>query len=204
VRPHIHSARRGFTVAELLIAIGLSAAILLAVLNAYIFVARSYTRTIGFGLPNEPTLESQGRRVLATLARDVQMSSAISGSLSASEVTLAVPRPTGGTQNVTYYYNSTPAAVTVYSVSVPATSLVRIDRTTNTALPMHSSLLTCVFTYYDDSGNPYTTYTNYLIGIKQLSLVLTAQTGNSVNRTQTRVYQIASPRLLFRNKSPLP
>lgn len=195
--------RAGFTIVELIIALSLSTVVMIGVLYVYIFVARSYTRTIGFGLPNEPTLESQGRRTLSTLALDVQMTSAIT-SPSASEVTLTVPRPTGGTQNVTYYYNSTAAAVTVYSVSVPATSLVRIDRTTNAVRTMHSSLLTCVFTCYDAYGRPYTTYTNYLIGIKELSLVLTSQTGNSANNTLTRVYQVASPRLLFRNKSFLP
>ena len=51
---------------------------------------------------------------------------------------------------------------------------------------------------------PYTTYTDFLIGIKELSLVLTSQTGNSANNTLTRVYQVSSPRLLFRNKSFLP
>jgi len=211
VRPKSKSSRRGFTVAELFIAIGLSSAVLLAVLNAYIFVARSYTRTIGFGLPNEPTLESQGRRTLANFARDVQRTSAIS-SPSASDITLTVPRPLGGTQTVRYYYNNSSSPGTAigtspsYSISVPGQSLVRIDCATSpvTVLTMHSSLLTCVFTYYDDSGNPYTTYTNYQIGIKQLSLALTSQTGKSANNTQTRVYQVASPRLIFRNKSLLP
>ena len=170
MRPKSKSSRRGFTVAELFIAIGLSSAVLLAVLNAYVFVGRSYTRTVGFGLPNEPTLESQGRRTLAALAQDVQIASAISfpsgtapvygRPVSATsfdqEITLTVPRPTGGTQDVTYYYNSTAAAVVVYaSVSVPARSLARIDRTTNTVRSLHSSLLSCFFNFYDASGSIY-------------------------------------------------
>ena len=222
--PKSKSSRLGFTVAELFIAIGLSSAVLLAVLNAYIFVARSYTRTIGFGLPNEPTLESQGRRALAAFAQDVQMASYIavptgtpplygtpvSSASFDQEITLTVPRPTGGTQLVTYYYNSTAAAVSVYSVSVAAKSLARIERTTSVVRTLHGSLLSCIFNFYDASGNMYTldgynhlVSTNYLTGIKQMSLVLTSQTGNSVNNSQTRVYQVASPRLLFRNKSLL-
>lgn len=174
-----------------------------AVLSSYVFVARSYTKTIGFGLPNQPTLESQGRRTLVTFAQDVQMTSAISSPTS-SEITLAVPHSTGGTKQVTYYYNGTAAAVSVYGVAVPANALARIDRTTNAMLTLHSSLRTCRFIYYDAFGNPYTTYTNYAIGIKQISLALTAQAGNPANNTQTKVYDVASPRYLFRNKSLLP
>jgi Tfp pilus assembly protein PilW len=193
----------GFTISELMIGIGLSLIVMTGVLSSYVFVARSYSRTIGFGMPNQPTLEAQGRRTLGWLAQDVPAASAISAP-TASEVTLTVPSSTGGTKTVTYYYNSTAAAVSVYSVSVPANALARIDRTTNTALTLHSSLLTCVFSYYDEVGNPYTTYVNYLLGIKQISVVFTAQAGSSVNGTLTQVYKVASPRLLFRNKSLLP
>ncbi len=201
------SRKVGFTLPELLIAVTLSMIVMAAVLSSYVFVARSYTKTIGFGLPNQPTLEAQGRRTLAAFAQDVQMTSAIS-SISASAVTLAIPRSTGGTKNVTYYYNSTSAAVTVsgsgYSAVVPATALARIDQASNTSLTLHSSLLTCVFSYYDASGNPYTTFTNYLPGIKQISMTFTSQAGTSANNTLTKVYKVASPRYLFHNKSLLP
>ena len=200
----------GFTFVEMITTGALALIIVVGVLNVYIFVARSYTRTIGFGLPNEPTLEAQGRRTLAILAQDVQMTSAIS-SPSASDVTLTVPLSTGGTKTVRYYYNSTASPATVasvvspvYSVTVPATSLARIDCSANTVLTLHTSLLTCTFSYLDSSGYPYTTYANYLVGIKSLSVILTAQTGNSANGTLSRVYQVASPALLFRNKSLLP
>ena len=199
---HRPSRSAGFTIGELIVGVSLSLIVMTGVLSSYVFVARSYNRTIGFGLANQPTLESQGRRTLAWLAQDVQMASAVSA-LSASEVTLTVPRSDGGTKNVTYYYNGTGAAVSVYSVTVPANALARIDRTTATALTLHSSLLTCVFSYHDTEGNPYATYVNYLIGIKQVALVLTAQTGSSVNGTLTQVYRVASPRMLLRNKTLL-
>lgn len=202
------SWKAGFTLPELLIAVILSMIVMAAVLSSYVFVARSYTKTIGFGLPNQPTLEAQGRRTLAAFAQDVQMTSAIS-SISASAVTLAIPSSTGGTKNVTYYYNSsTTAAVTVYgsgySAVVPTTALARIDQSSNTSLTLHSSLLTCVFSYYDASGNSYTTFTNYLSGIKQISMTFTSQAGTSANNTLTKVYKVASPRYLFHNKSLLP
>ena len=193
----------GFTIGELLVGVGLSLIVMTGVLSSYVFVARSYNRTIGFGMANQPTLEAQGRRTLAWWAQDVQMASAVT-SPSASEVTLTVPRSDGGMKNVTYYFNSTASAVSVYSVTVPATSLVRIDRDTSTALTLHSSLLTCVFSYYDTVGNPYTTYVNYLPGIKRVAVAFTAQAGSSVNSTLTQVYKSASPRLVLRNKPLLP
>jgi Tfp pilus assembly protein PilW len=205
----------GFTLVELIVGVSLSMIVMAAVLASYVFVARSYTRTIGFGLPNQPTLEAQGRQTLVYFARDVQAASAVStadaNSPSSSEVTLTVPLSTGGTRNVTYYYNGTETAATAYGVTIPANTLARIDRDTSTPTPpppliLHSSLLTCTFTYYDASGNPYTTLSspNYLIGIKQISLVLTARAGTSANQTLTKVYTVASPRLLFRNKQLLP
>jgi Tfp pilus assembly protein PilW len=203
VSPRRTNRRAGFTISELLIGVSLALIVMTGVLSSYVFVARSYNRTIGFGMANQPTLEAQGRRTLAWWAQDVQTASGVT-SPSASEVTLAVPRSDGGTKNVTYYYNSTASAVSVYSVTVPAKSLARIDRNTSTALTLHSSLLTCVFSYFDTVGNPYTSYTDYLPGINQVSMVFTAQAGSSVNSTLTQVYKSASPRLLLRNKAWLP
>ena len=132
------------------------------------------------------------------------MTSAIVGTPASSDLTLTVPLNTGGTKNVRYYYNSTASPVTVNGYSVPATSFARIDLNTTTGLTLHAGLLTCTITYYDASGNPYTSFTNYLLGIKQISLVLTAQAGSSTNQTLTQVYKVASPRVLFRNKPLLP
>ena len=57
--------------------------------------------------------------------------------------------------------------------------------------------------YYDGSGNAYSTYTNYLTGIKQLMLQFSTQAGVSGNGSQTRIYQIASSRLVLRNRAYL-
>ncbi len=197
------SRSAGFTLVELFVGVSLSMMVMAAVLSSYVFVARSYARTIGLGLPNEPTLGTQDRRTLAAFAQDVQMASAISSPTS-SEITLAVPHRTGGTKNITYYYNDTATAASVYGVTVPANALARIDRNTSTALTLHTSLLTCTFIYYDAFANPYMTYADYAIGIKQISLALTAQAGNPATNTQTKAYSVTSPRHIFRNKSLLP
>lgn len=197
------SRTAGFTISELFVGLMLSSIVMAAVLSSYIYVARAYTRTIGFGLPNEPTLENQGRRTLAYFTQDVPVTSSIS-SPSTSEVTLSVPHPRGGTRDITYYFNSTASPVSVYSVTVPPKTLVRIDRSTNTLLKLHSSLLTCVFEYFDCSSQPYTAFTDYTVGIKQIALELTAQAGSNANQTVTQVYRLSSPRLILRNKSLLP
>ncbi len=198
ITPHRRTA--GFTISELFVGLMLSSIVMAAVLSSYIYVARAYTRTIGFGLPNEPTLEAQGRRTLAYFTQDVPMASAVSAP-SASEVTLSVPHPLVGTKNVTYFYNGTALEVAAYGVTVPANSLVRIDRSTGTLLKLHSSLLTCNIRYYDCSGLPYTGLTEYLMGIKQLTIELTARGGTASNQTMTQEYRLTSPRLILRNKS---
>lgn len=195
--------------------------VLAAVLSSYVYIARAYTRTIGFGEPNQPTLESQGRRTLVAFGQDVQSASGILTTpsatypLSASEVTFIVPRATGGTKNVTYYYNSGASAATVtknsVSVSVATKALVRIDWSTSPpkTLTLHTSLQSLAFSYYDGltdvngfgSVRGYTSYANYLLGIKQVSLTFTSQAGTGTNLTQ--LYRIASPRYAIRNKSLL-
>ncbi|MBM3853157.1 MAG: hypothetical protein FJ399_08365 [Verrucomicrobia bacterium] len=216
---HLRDRSRGFTLSELMIGLSLSMIVMAAILSSYIYIARAYVRTIGFGEPNQPTLESQGRRTLATFAQDVQSASGLMTSpsstypLSASEVTLIVPRSTGGTKYVTYYYNSSSSATTVTkgasSVTVTATSLTRIDWSTVTALTLHSSLASCTLTYYDvfadidvtGTARSYTTYVNYLTGIKQITLALSARAGTGANQTQ--LYQITSPRYILRNRAVL-
>ncbi len=197
------SRRAGFTLSELMIGVSLSLIVMTAVLASYVFVARTYARTVAFGSANQPTLEAQGRRTLAYFAQDVQLSSAL-GNPTASSVTLTVPGSLGGTKEVSYYFNGTASPVTVNGYAVPAMSLARIDVTTGAGLTLHSTLLTCVFSYYDSTNNPYTTYVSHLPGIKQMSVAFTAQSGTATNGTLTRIYKIASPRLALRNKALLP
>ncbi len=130
------------------------------------------------------------------------MGSAVSG-ISATEMTLDLPSSTGSTRSITYYYNSTTNPVSIYGITATPKSLTRIDRNTSTALTLHNDLLTFSFSYYDTTGSVITSYTNYVIGLKQVSFSLTAQAGSAVNGTLTPVFQIASPRLVLRNKAVL-
>ena len=197
---------RGFTLVELLIGMSLALMIMTAVLTSYVTLARNFTRSLGVTSANQPTIETQARRTLAYFAQDVRMASGISGTPSASSLVLTLPTGTGS-KSVAYYFNNTSAAVTVtlvsYSTVIPAYSLVRVDGSNGATLLLQSGLLTFGLNYYDSSGNPYTSFTNYLPGIKQLSFSFTAQGGNSTNGTLTQIYETDSPRMIIRNKALL-
>ena len=222
--PALQAVRKptaGFTLVELLIGMSLSLLIMGGVLSSYIFLGRSFTRSLGITSANQPNLESQGRRALAYFAQDVRMASGISGTPSASSLTLILPTGTS-TKNVAYYFNNTAAAVSVtlaaYSTTVPAYTLVRVDGSNGATMILLTNLLTnppnspyFYFRYYDASGypydngaSPYATGTNYLPGIKQLSMTFIAQAGSSTNGTLTQVYRSNSSRLILRNKQFLP
>jgi prepilin-type N-terminal cleavage/methylation domain-containing protein len=190
VSPKIQRPRAGFTLVELLIGMSLSLMLMLAVLSSYVYLARQFTRTLGFSSFYQPTLEAQSRRTLAYFTQDVGMASSISGTPSATSVVLVIPTSSGST-TVTYDYDNT---------------LKKLTRTVSggSALVLHVSLLTCTFSYYDMYDRPYSSYTNYLSGIKKISLSFSSRSGNSANYTLTQVFQSASPRLLLKNKQVLP
>lgn len=195
-------ANGGFTLVELLISVSLALFVMGAVLSSYVFLARNFTRSLAISSTNQPPLEAQSRRTINYFTQDVRTATSRTGTISASEVTFVLPT-SSGTRQVTYYYNSGTSSASVYSVTVLPKSLSRIDRNTNTVLTLHTDLLSCTFTYYDSSGYPYTSYVNYLPGIKQINLSFTCQTGSSVNGTLTPVYRTDSAPLLLRNSALL-
>lgn len=191
-RPHA-----AFTLVELLIGMSLSMVVMAAVLSSYVFVARSYTRTLGITSANQPNIEAQGRRTLELFAQDVRMASGFTGTPTAATVTLSLPTATGSTTIAWTYLDpdADPATADGTLTRAPAVGDAQV---------LHMNLLACVFTYHDAGGHPYTSLASYLIGVKQLSLSLTAQAGNATNQTLGPVYVVESPRLLFRNKGLLP
>lgn len=198
----------GFTLVELLVGAALSATVMAAVLSSYIFIGRNLTR-----LANQQALETEARRTLALFNQDVRMASGLTDTANLGSSRVSFTIPTGiGTNTVTYYFNDTTAAVAVTvngtSVSMPANALTRCvyNGTTVTSLTPLRNIITGGLTinYYDLSDNAYTSYTNYLSGIKQVSLEFSTQTGTNGNGTQTQVYEVASNRMIIRNRGFLP
>ena len=126
-----------------------------AVLSSYIFIGRNLAR-----LANQQILETEGRRTLANFARDVRLASGLSGTPSATSVTLSQPTSTGAPTTVAYSYDS--GAGTLTRTPASGTAQVLLRNITASGLTIR---------YYDTSGNPYTTYVDYLSGIKQIKAV---------------------------------
>jgi prepilin-type N-terminal cleavage/methylation domain-containing protein len=78
------TARAGFTLVEVLIASGLAAFILTAVLTTFLFLGRS-----GVNVQNYNDMEAQSRRSLEQFAQDVRQASSITWT-SSTDVTLVV------------------------------------------------------------------------------------------------------------------
>lgn len=220
---HRHARQGGFTLVEILIGSALSAAVMAAVLSSYIYIGRGLGR-----LTNQQTLETEGRRTIALFARDARMASTLVSvstsptSPASNRLDLTVPTASG-TNTITYYYNNTPTAATVSisgtNIAMPANSLtrcvyngstvsaftlLRLRNAHNTAVATRSDL---TFRFYDLSGNEYTSYTNYLPGIKQLTIEFSSLAGNNVDdtsSTQTATYQAKSGRIILRNRALLP
>lgn len=181
----------GFTLVELLIGLSLSLTIMAAVLSSYLFLGRSLSRLV-----NQQTLETEGRRTLATFTQDVRASSAISGTPSVSTVTLTIPSG-ASTTTVAWSYNSTTGILTRTPASGTARTLV------SNLTSLHFRYYNEAGTAYDSGSSPYTTQTDYMSGLKQISLAFTSQTGSANNGTLTSVHSFASPRLLVRNRALL-
>jgi Prokaryotic N-terminal methylation motif len=208
----------GFTLVELIIATALSLMVMGAILSSYVFLGRNFTRSLGLSSANQPTLESQGRRVLDYFTQDVRMASGLVVTLNppmfaptATAMTLILPT-VSGSKYITYYFNDSDAdpIPPIPGFTLPPHSLVRLDLQANTALVLHTNLRTCAFNYYDASGKPYVIFDpaiagfSSLAGIKQTSINFTSQGGSEINGTLTPVFTSSSPLLIFRNKQLQP
>jgi Tfp pilus assembly protein PilW len=212
----------GFTLVEILVGATLSAAVMAAVLSSYVYMGRGLGR-----LANQQALEMEGRRTLALFDRDIRMASnlvtisATPTSPAANRVDLTIPSASSN-NTVTYYYNNTPAAASVTingtSISMPANSLTRclyngttvsaftLLRLRNAHDPNVATRSDLTIRYYDSSGNEYTTYSNHLSGIKQLTIEFRSVKGNNTDDSasaQTATYQAKSARTVLRNRSLL-
>jgi prepilin-type N-terminal cleavage/methylation domain-containing protein len=92
-----HQTRKGFTLLELLVAMGISSMLLIGIFSSAIFISRSSLATTDYA-----GMDSEARIALEVFAREVRMASNVS-SFSSDSVTLTVQN--GGTSyDVTYTY----------------------------------------------------------------------------------------------------
>lgn len=99
--PESNRARRqAFTLTEVMVAATLSLIVLAGVLSANLQVIRG-----GLRIGQYVEMETQVRRALDTLGRDLKSASAIKWN-SASDITLTIPAGNGSTSQVTYAWTS--------------------------------------------------------------------------------------------------
>jgi prepilin-type N-terminal cleavage/methylation domain-containing protein len=188
----VRRPNRGFTLVELLVGATLSAAVMLAVLSTYVFLGRNFSRLL-----NQQTLESQARQTLAYFAKDVQSAIGISGTPSASSLVLTVPTDTGTTTTITYTYTSDAGGNGTF-VRTPAIG------NSLTLLRYITSSPGLRIRYFDAAGTEYTAFTDYLSGIKQVSVEFTSRIVTTNQGSTTSSYPWSSSRVILRNKQSLP
>ncbi|HRI81036.1 MAG TPA: prepilin-type N-terminal cleavage/methylation domain-containing protein [Opitutaceae bacterium] len=93
-------SRRGFTLAEVMIAAALSTVILAGVMSAFLFIGRT-----GFGLGSYSEMETQVRRALDQFASDARMAQGIRWH-DPQRITLYLPTAGAGLQPVTYGFQA--------------------------------------------------------------------------------------------------
>ena len=100
---------RGFTLVELMVAVGLSTIILAAVLSTFLMIIRSGMRS-----SNYSTMEAETRRAFEQLGIDARMANDFSATFTSGEITsftLTIPNlDLTATSQVTYGYDASNAA----------------------------------------------------------------------------------------------
>ena len=189
------SASGAFTLVELLIGMSLALVVMAGVISCFIFLSRSMAR-----LQMQQKFEAQGRRALMYFSQDACLAFGVAppttlSAPTASTVTFVVPVAGGGTNNVTYSYNS---AAGVLSRNQGFTGI-------GSSPPLLVNLTDLSLQYFDATGAPYGALSAYLIGIKQVSMRFVAGSPPSWNQSQPPIaYQITSGRVILRNKPLLP
>jgi prepilin-type N-terminal cleavage/methylation domain-containing protein len=184
-RISVHSSarragRRGFTLAEVMVATALLAVVLAGVLAAYLFVGRNLTRLV-----NLQQQEVEGRRALRNFTQDVSAAIQLTN---ATPTNLMLTMPSGaGTTSVTYSY-------------LAAASGGRLVRTqAANSQTLLTGLTSFQITYFNEAGDVVTSSPQ---SVKAVELVYSSASGSAASGTQARQTTV-SPRVLLRNKPAL-
>ena len=182
------SRRRGFTLVEVLVSAGLGAFVLAGVLTANRLIIRTGLRAVNYA-----EMESQCRRGLDQLGRDLSIATAITWN-SASDITLTVPLTSGSSAQYTYAWTAdTQSFFRVPGASSAATSgRITLIKGIPTASNGSAGV---VFSRFDRDGNVATTD----LTTKRVLVRLTAtRTGTTlVSATQNG----ATATFVLRNKA---
>ncbi|HWA27887.1 MAG TPA: prepilin-type N-terminal cleavage/methylation domain-containing protein [Lacunisphaera sp.] len=182
-------AQRGFTLIELLVSSTLAALAMTALLSAFVFLARNFTR-----LSNLQALETQSRRALAYLQSDLALAEAVKAGTAATASSVTLVLPSG---EVTYTYDSGAGRLRRQAGFGSSPDLYLLS----TAGCQCTSF---AFSYYTGSGgspaSQLTPTTNTPYSIKQLQVSFVVQTPTTESTATRMQYQAVTGRHNLRNK----
>ena len=186
------NSSRGFTLVELMVSMSLGMIVMLAVFSTYAYLGRNLTR-----LSYRSVMESQSRKILATLAADIRNTKSIANPPSAnpSSTSLTLNMTSGGT--VVYDYSAN--KLTRNPNGTGAIALIYDIGDANVQVPV--SMLNFSFLYSTTSGGdpasqfaaPASPITP--MSIKQVAINFTLQAGTDAIQGQQgtqSIYQVAS------------
>jgi prepilin-type N-terminal cleavage/methylation domain-containing protein len=176
-------SRSGFTLVELLVAVGLAGIVMTGTLTTYLFLGRNLAR-----LQNQQVLDEEHRRLLLEFSQDFRRAEAVTAAGDAA-VTFRVPTATG-TFTITYTYTA--------GANFTGT-LVRTTTPATTTRTLASNLGSFDLDYFDGADNAVTSFPNKLSSVKKVAFDYTAQTGYARTGTRTPVQTVSSARLTLRN-----
>ena len=169
---------------ELMIASVLSLIVFAALFSAYIFMGRNLARIANF-----QQQQTQNRRALFVVAKDVDEAVQVSAPLPASLILTLPPRPPSpDITTITYTYDS--SAHTFTRVAVTGTS--------SSTTILLNNLTSFVFAYFDESGGAAPPQ----VFIKQIQFSYSSAVGDRPNGTQAGD-SLVSSRMVLRSKPPL-
>ncbi len=175
--------RGGFTLTEVMVASGLAAMIMSAVLTAFLFMGRSTVR-----LQNYQELETEARTAIELFAQDARTAAAVTWH-SAHSITLTSPTSAGGS-SVTYTYDADGGTFTrqqkTPSVGTARVLISGINHFAFSAYTITADRL--VLSDLDAAGR----------NTKQIQLSLSAQRGGTASATTSN--KVISARFILRNK----
>ena len=177
-------ARRGFTIAELMIGATLGSMILAAVMSTFLMLGRSGANAAAYS-----TMETQSRRALEELSQDLRMASDVVWNSSTS-LTLIVPDnylSADVTQNnrVTYAYDAT--TKTFYRMPGPSTA-------TNAQTTLIRNVASFTYARFDRVDNPSTAN----VTTKRIQVSMVVRTAQATVAAATNT--ILSASFILRNK----
>jgi prepilin-type N-terminal cleavage/methylation domain-containing protein len=209
MRRGARQSNRGFTLAELIIAMSLGLVVMLAVFSTYLYLGRNLTR-----LSYRSTMEMHSRKILTTLASDVRNTKAILNTSipSNNSLTLTVFNNDPATKmatptfTVSYAYDTTNHVLTRTTTSTGSPPPTLLDYAIpDVTAPLNETMPSFSFLYFTTTGgSPVSQFNSNFVpmGIKQVAIAFTLQAGDATQTTFSS-YPAVSGQLPLINR-PLP